>query len=96
MVSFSINLVIVSVTKNLRKTKSLNTNNQKCKKKQVQTNTDTLDPYDLFSRGLRRSMKWKPTAYYLVKNKNRYRKEEDVEACREFDRNCAPFDGIES
>ena len=22
-----------------------------------QTNTDTLDPYDLFSRGLRRSMK---------------------------------------
>ena len=32
---------------NLRKTKSLNTNNQKCKKKQVQTNktnTDILDP----------------------------------------------------
>ena len=60
------------------------------------TNTDALDPYDLFSRGLRRSMKWKPNAYYLVKNKNRYRKEEDVEAPREFDRNCAPFDGIES
>ena len=28
----------------LRKTKTLNTNNQKCKKKQVQTNTDILDP----------------------------------------------------
>ena len=29
------------------------------KKQQVQTNerTDTLDPYDLFSKGLRRSMK---------------------------------------
>ena len=27
---------------NLRKTKSLNTNNQKCKKKQVQTNKRTL------------------------------------------------------
>ena len=26
-------------------------------------NTDTLDPYDLFSRGLRRSMKKKPNAY---------------------------------
>ena len=42
---------IASVTKNLRKTKSLNTNDQKCKKKQVQTNeqtnTDTLDSYDL-------------------------------------------------
>ena len=28
-----------------------------------QTNTDTLEPYDLFSRGLRRSVKWKPNAY---------------------------------
>ena len=27
---------------NLRKTKTLNTNNQKCKKKQVQTNKRTL------------------------------------------------------
>ena len=28
-----------------------------------QENTDILDPYDLFSRGLRRSKKWKPNAY---------------------------------
>ena len=28
-----------------------------------QTNTDTLDPYDLFSSGLGRSMKLKPNAY---------------------------------
>ena len=34
--------LIAFVTKNLRKTKSLNTNNQKCKKKQVQTNKRTL------------------------------------------------------
>ena len=32
-----------------------------------QMNTDTLDPYDLFSRGLRRSMKWKPNAYLINK-----------------------------
>ena len=35
----------------IKNAKSLNTNNQKCKKKQVQTNeqtnTDTLEPYDL-------------------------------------------------
>ena len=31
-----------------------------------------------------------------IKNKNRYKKEEDVETRREFDRNRAPFDGIES
>ena len=40
--------------------KSFNTNNQKCKKAtgtNKRTNTDILDPYDLFSRGLRRSMK---------------------------------------
>ena len=43
------------------------------------TNTGTLDPYDLFSRGLRQSMKWKPNTYELVKNKNRYKKDEDVE-----------------
>ena len=49
---------VISVTKNLRKTKSLNTNNQKSKKKQIeQANNDTLDPYDLLSRGLRRNMK---------------------------------------
>ena len=45
----------------IKNAKSLNTNNQKCKKEQVQTNertnTDTLEPYDLFSRGLRQSMK---------------------------------------
>ena len=54
---FLIIFVLSMLQNNLRKTKSLNTNNQKCKKKQVQTNTDTLDPYDLFSRGLRRSKK---------------------------------------
>ena len=27
------------------------------------TNIDTLDPHDLFPRGLRRSMKLKPNAY---------------------------------
>ena len=37
-----------------------------------QTNTDTLDPYDLFSRGLRQSMKWKPNVHQLVKNESRY------------------------
>ena len=34
--------VFAAVTKNLRKTKSLNTDNQKCKKQQVQTNEQTL------------------------------------------------------
>ena len=34
-----------------------------------QTNTGALDLYDLFSRGLRRSTKWKPNAYLLVKGK---------------------------
>ena len=41
---------ILLLQNNLRKTKSLNTNNQKCKKEtgtNGQTNTDTLDPYDL-------------------------------------------------
>ena len=33
-----------------------------------QANTDTLDPDDLFSRGLRRSARWKPNADQLVKN----------------------------
>ena len=61
-----------------------------------QTNTDTLDPYDLFSRGLRRSMKWKPNAYQLIKNKNRYKKEEDVETRRDSDKNCASFGSIDS
>ena len=60
------------------------------------TNTDTLDPYDLFSRGLRRSMKWKPNAYQLIKNKNRYKKEEDVETRRDSDKNCASFGSIDS
>ena len=32
----------ISVTKQSAKTKSFNTNNQKCKKKQVQTNKRTL------------------------------------------------------
>ena len=36
-----------------------------------QTNTDTLDPYDLFSRGLRWSTKWKPNADQLVKNESK-------------------------
>ena len=54
-----------------------------------QMNTDTLDSYDLFSRGLRRSTKWKPNEHQLIKNKNRYKKEEDVETTREFDRNRA-------
>ena len=35
-------------------------------------NTDFLDPYDLFSRGLRRSTKWKPNVHELVKNESRY------------------------
>ena len=35
-----------------------------------QTNTDALDSYDLFSRGLRRSTKLKPNQ--LVKNESRY------------------------
>ena len=56
--------------KNLLKIKSLYTNNQRCKESQCkqlktqkgtvtneQTNTDTLDPYGLFSRGPRRNMK---------------------------------------
>ena len=60
------------------------------------TNTDTLNPYDLFSRGLRRSMKWKPSAYQLIKNKNRYKKEEDVETRRDSDKNCASFGSIDS
>ena len=37
-----------------------------------QINTDTLDAYDLFSRGLRRSTKWKPNAHQLVKNESMY------------------------
>ena len=73
------NMMIMLLQNNLRKTKSLNTNNQKRKKKQVQTNKHwySRDPYDLFSRGLRRSTKrnksaliskerkqiWKPNAY---------------------------------
>ena len=32
-----------------------------------QTNTDILDPYDLFSRGLRRSMKWKAKCILINK-----------------------------
>ena len=44
-----------------------------------QTNTDTLDPYDLFLRGLKRSTKWKPNAYQFIKSKHRYKKEEDEE-----------------
>ena len=43
-------VLLVVLQNNLRKTKSLNTNNQKCKKKKKnneQTNTDTLDTYDL-------------------------------------------------
>ena len=48
-----------------------------------QTNTDTLDhPYDLFSRALRQSTKWRPNAHQLIKRKNRYKKEEDVETRR--------------
>ena len=39
--------------------------------KNKQANTDTLDPYDLFSRRLRRSIKWKPNAHQLVKNESR-------------------------
>ena len=55
---------------NLRKTKSLNINIQKCKKSQYEqskmqkgtgsnkrTKTGALDPYDLFSRGMKRNMK---------------------------------------
>ena len=34
-----------------------------------QTNTDILDPYNFFSRGLRRSTKWK-TKRVLIKNEN--------------------------
>ena len=60
-----------------------------------QTNTDTLEPYDPFSRRLRWTMKWKPNACYLVKNKNRYKKEEDVET-RGDDRNRASLVSIES
>ena len=44
---------------------SSNTNNQKCKKKTStndKTNIFTLSPYDVFSRGLGRSMKRKPDA----------------------------------
>ena len=36
-----------------------------------QTKTNTLDPYDLFSRRLRRSTKWKTNAHQLVKNESR-------------------------
>ena len=42
----------------IKNAKSFNTNNQKCKKAtgtNERTNTDTPEPYDLFSRGLRRS-----------------------------------------
>ena len=63
------NMMIMLLQNNPRKTKSLNTNNQKCKKKQVQTNKRTnehwysRDPYDLFSRGLGRSIKRKTKAH---------------------------------
>ena len=36
---------------------------QKATDTNEQTNNDTLDPHDLFSRGMRRSMKLKPNAY---------------------------------
>ena len=69
----------------IKNAKGLNTNNPKCKKKQVQTNKRTLILYTHLT-----FLKWTETMYQIKnkriliskEQKNRYKKEEGVETCR--------------
>ena len=72
------------VTKNIRKTKSLNTNNQKCKKKQVQTNKRTLILQTLmtFLRGNETKYQIKTKRVLISKEQKTDKKKKDVEKRR--------------